>query len=81
MKKYPIVLPIIFNTEETSKLTALEIDVNEDDYQVLNMYFYQISAISPYIKNNKQCIILSNGDEFICTLDIKSVLTKIQESL
>ena len=81
MKTKPIILPIIFNTEKTSKLRDLDIEVDESEYQVLDMYFYNIEAVSPYIKNAHQCIILSNGDEFICTLDIEAVLTKIQESL
>lgn len=72
-----ITLPIFFKTEE-SKHQEL---IKGDDYSLADyckerkMIFYNISCIGPFEEDGKikYTSIFSNGEEFICSLNIKEV--------
>jgi len=69
-----IKLPILFLTDDTCHLESLGLDFNLSDCDVRETTFYKINAISPYFEDGvNYTTIHSNGDGFICPLDIQEV--------
>ncbi len=71
-----VILPILFNTEETARLSELDINVDINKYDQREVIFYRIDAIAPYMpggKNTEFTTIFASGDEFICTLSMEEV--------
>jgi len=77
-----LILPIVFNTEETLIRSNLDLDVDVSDCVIKSMVFYTINAISVYIEAGMSyTMIHSNGDDFICNLPMIKVEALIAESL
>lgn len=69
-----IKLPILFNTDTTTQLEKLNIDVSYDDYEVRESLFMKIDVVTPNIKDGKNYTdIHASGDQFICALSIDEV--------
>lgn len=69
-----IKLPILFLTDDICHLESLGIDFNLSDCDVRETTFYNINAISPYYEAGvNYTTIHSNGDGFICPLDIQEL--------
>lgn len=81
----PLNLNILFNTDDTDKLSLLDLNVKLKDCEVREMTFYRIDAISPHFEGdeniNQYCMIHSNADEFICVDTYDNVKQKIFENL
>jgi hypothetical protein len=74
-------LPIFFHTDNTSDLLNLSIDYKLSDCEIRQVTFYVINAIAPYIEDGKvYTTIHSNGDNFVCPLNIKEVEKIINEN-
>lgn len=69
-----IKLPILFNTDTTTQLEKLDIDVSYDDYEVRESLFMNIDVVTPNRKDGKNYTdIHASGDHFICVLSIDEV--------
>lgn len=67
-------LPILFNTDATTQLQNLDIDVSYDDCEVRESLFLNIDVVTPNRKDGKNYTdIHSNGDFFVCVLSIDEV--------
>lgn len=82
-----IILPVYYNTSESTKLSELGIKPNYAmrDYETRLILFYNINAISiAYDEadgNREYCIIHSNGDTFHCPMLALQVEALIDEQL
>ena len=78
----PLELNILFFSDYSAELEALEIPQKDDDYIVDKMTFYSINGISRYEETNEDwCMIYSNGDDFICPQTYEIVKQKIETNL
>ena len=76
-----IKFPILFLTDNTCHLESLGIDFKLIDCDVRETTFYIINAVSPYIEDGTNyTTIHSNGDGFICPLNIEEVERLITEN-
>jgi len=71
-----ITLPILKHTEETEKLESLGIDFDDDKFEIENITFYKIYAISPI---GNFCAIHTNGTEYVCTHSYEEVWDKLKK--
>lgn len=77
-----LILPCCFYNEASKKLVELEIEVSEDDYEVAEITFYKIDAISPETHDDYSKTIVYIGDtNFLCPLPYKEVQQKIENWL
>lgn len=64
-----VVLPILFNTDETQVFKDAGIDYDLTECHTREVIFYNINCIFEYIDDNKlYTMICANGDEFLCPL-------------
>jgi len=67
-------LPILFNTDATTQLEKLDIDVSYDDCEVRESLFINIDVVTPNRKDDKNYTdIHAGGDLFVCALSIDEV--------
>ena len=75
-------LPIFFNGEESKSRLALDIEVPLSDCFTVDVLFYSISALSVYVEDGLQMTMVhSNGDDFLCSMQLEKVEGLIAESL
>lgn len=79
----PIVIPCFFhnadtiNVMEQGEALAIELEVNDEEYDITNVTFYNINFILPHPEKD-QTMIGSNGDEFRSPWPIEKVLKKLK---
>ena len=75
-------LPIFFNGEEAKARIALDIDVPLSDCFTMDMVFYSINALSVYVEDDiSMTLVHSNGDDYLCSMQLEKVEGLIAESL
>ena len=75
-------LPIFFNGEEAKVRLALDIEVPLSDCFTMDMVFYNINALSVYVEDEiSMTLVHSNGDDFLCSMQMEKVEGLIAESL
>jgi hypothetical protein len=77
---FKLKLPILNNTDETSALEKLDIEINYNDCAVGQIIFYEINAISNVNTDGTDWTeIFSNGRMFISPLLIDEIEKLIDE--
>lgn len=75
-------LPIFFNGEDAKTRLAMDIEVPLSDCFTMDMVFYSINALSVYVEDDiAMTIIHSNGDDYLCSMQLEKVEGLIAQSL
>lgn len=76
-----VIIPIYYNTEDTIRLSDLDIDYNIEDCDIRDVIFLHINAIGRYIEDDIEgTTIYANGCEFISPLKINEVKELYEQS-
>jgi hypothetical protein len=80
-----LILPILYNTDETTKKDEIGVDIKVSEYIIRDMIFYQISSVGQYVENgivmDNYSQIYSNGISFYCALSVNEVDKLITKSM
>ena len=75
-------LPIFFNGEEAKSRLALDMEVPLSDCFTMDMVFYSVNGLSVYVEDGlSMTVVHSNGDDFLCSMQLEKVEGLIAESL
>lgn len=78
----PVTLPIFIHTDETASLNRLGIAIDIAEYEVREMVFFNINAISAYTDDKYKhpspfSKVHANGSEYICAMSIDKLKQKL----
>ena len=81
----PIMIPVYFNTDDTTRLKELDINYPLTDCDIRKVAFYSVAALVPMYDNlddNKPytCVV-TNGDEFYSPLSIEQITSQIKKHI
>ena len=75
-------LPIFFNGEDAKSRLALDIEVPLTECFTVDMLFYTINALSVFTEDDlSMTMVHSNGDDFLCSMQLEKVEALVAESL
>ena len=80
----PLTLPIYWNTDESTSIKDLGLDVKSSQLETKKVDFYCIDVVLPCANDNEQYIestIIVGGEEFYSPLSVMNIKLRINQHL